>query len=116
MSKIKIKTLLKKEGKVKEHTFQAIRQKNKILYHDNLCQVTIDLDKKQMIRENEEFRLEMNFIEGETSKNPYLLKQGNGHLLLDIYTYHFQYDKNKLSIDYQVIGSERTYFEVEETI
>lgn len=116
MSKIKIKTYLKKENKATEHTYQAIRQKNKILYHDDMCQVTIDLEKKQMIRENEEFRLEMNFIEGETSKNPYVLKQGNGHILLDIYTYHFQYNKNKTIIDYQVIGSEKIHFEVEEIL
>lgn len=113
MSKIEIRTLLKKEEKEIEHHFKGIKQNDKILYHDDMCQVTIDLKKQQMIRENDEFRLEMNFIEGKESKNPYFLKEGNGHLFLDIHTYCWQYDEHKLIIDYQVVGSERIQFELE---
>lgn len=114
VSKIKIKTVLIKQSKTIEHHFPAIRKDNKLLYHDDVCQVTIDLQNHMIIRENEEFRLEMHFIEKKESKNPYILKQGNGKLYLDIHTYQWQHDKNKLRIDYQVIGSERIQFELEE--
>jgi len=78
-----------------------------------MCQVIIDLQEHKMIRENEEFRLEMNFIEGKESKNPYVLKQGSGKLFLSLHTYHFHYNEKRLIIDYQVVGSERIQFELE---
>lgn len=113
MSKVKVRTLLKKEGKEMEHHFLGIKQDNKLIYHDDMCQVTIDLKKQIMIRENEEFRLEMYFVEGKESQNPYTLKQTNSRLWLDLHTYRYQWQDNQLLIDYQVVGSERIQFELE---
>lgn len=117
MSKIKIKTVLKKKDRTTINCYDAIKQNNKILYHDDLCSVTISLGETITItRENEEYKIQMSFQPNQMTKSEYLLKGGCGSVFLETFTYFIIQGEHKITIQYQVTGSEKIEFSLEEEI
>jgi len=106
---INIETVLKKQDSILKNKYKGTKKDNVITYEEPNCSVKIIIDTDiKMIRENEEFKLELNFLE-EKTLNPYLLKETNHILDIEIETKIIKLEKNSLYIEY-LINEEKCKF------
>lgn len=102
MSKIKIKTTINDE-----HFYcEGIKNQNNIIYKDNNVLVKIIFsDIIKIIRENSEYKIELNFNKNEKTKINYLLKEYNKSLELNLVTKNININNNYIEILYEVIDN-----------
>ncbi len=102
MSKIKIKTTI--NGKIVE--FKGIKKQNSIIYKDSDILVSIIIDNILKIkRENDEFKLELNFIKNKQTKVYYVLKKYNQNLEFLLETKKLDIGKNYIEVLYHIVDS-----------
>lgn len=102
MSKIKIKTTINE--KIEE--FKGIKKQNSIVYKDNDVLVSIKLDDiLKITRENNEFKLELNFINNKQTKVSYILKDYKQNLEFLLETKKLNIEKNYIEILYHIVDS-----------
>lgn len=103
MSKIKIKTTINDEY----FYCEGIKNKNNIIYKDNNVSVKIIFsDIIKIIRENSEYKIELNFNKNEKTKINYLLKEYNKSLELNLVTKNININNNYIEILYEIIDSD----------
>lgn len=114
LARIKVKTSLIKNKHKDEYICDAIKQDKKIIYNDKLCKVTISLNEEMiMTRENDEYKIEMHFIPDAVTDNAYSLKN-SGTVYLPMKTYSIIKETDKIIIEYQILGSEKIKYILEE--
>lgn len=102
MSKIKIKTTINDEN----FYCEGIKTKNNIIYKDNNVSVKIIFsDIIKIIRENNEYRIELNFNKNEKTRVNYLLKEYNKSLELNLVTKNININNNYIEILYEIIDN-----------
>lgn len=96
---------------ISEINTKGIKNNNKITYyHDNIIHnIIIEDNKITLIRENEEFKSIIEFIENETKQSYYLLKNNNIAIDLNIKTNKIINNENDLTITYEIIDSNESY-------
>lgn len=102
MSKIKIKTTINEEY----FYCEGIKNKNNIIYKDNIVSVKIIFsDIIKIIRENSEYKIELNFNKNEKTKVNYLLKEYNKSLELNLVTKNININNNYIEILYEIVDN-----------
>ena len=102
MSKIKIKTTINDEY----FYCEGIKNKNNIIYKDNNVSVKIIFsDIIKIIRENSEYKIELNFNKNKKTKINYLLKEYNKSLELNLVTKNININNNYIEILYEIIDN-----------
>ncbi len=102
MSKIKIKTTI--NGQISE--LIGIKKQNSIIYKDNDVLVSITVNNFLKIkRENDEFKLELNFIEDKQTKVYYILKEYSQNFEFLLETEKLDIGKNYIEILYHIVDS-----------
>jgi len=106
---INIEAILEKQNSILKNKYRGIKNDNIITYEESTCSVKIIIDTNiKMIRENNEFKLELTFFK-EKTLNPYLLKETNHILYIEIETKKIKIEKNILYIEY-LINEEKCKF------
>ena len=104
MGKIKIKVTLKSNNEESINEYIAIKDKNKLIYHDNEYKVIIsNLNSLKLKRENLDSLFEMEFIQNKKTKGICLLKKQNYQIELDILTDYVIIKDDNLVIKYKVL-------------
>lgn len=102
MSKIKIKATINDEY----FYCEGIKNKNNIIYKDNNVSVKIIFsDIIKIIRENSEYKIELNFNKNEKTKVNYLLKEYNKSLELNLVTKNININNNYIEILYEIVDN-----------
>lgn len=102
MSKIKIKTTINDEY----FYCEGIKNKNNIIYKDNNVSVKIIFsDIIKIIRENSEYKIELNFNKNEKTKVNYLLQEYNKSLELNLVTKNININNNYIEILYEIVDN-----------
>ena len=111
MSKINIKMLLNDDIFI----YEGIKSKNSIIFKEKDILVKINiLDEIQLIRENDEYKLELFFSKNSRTKGKYFLKKYNKYIDLFIDTKKILITDNSLEIIYNISdNSEQVYFKIE---
>ena len=100
---MKLKTILKENENIIEGIYDYKINNNTIIYFENNLKVTIVItDDIKIIRENDEYILEMLFKVSQTTNNKFILKENNYALDLPITTKKLQINKDKIEIEYEV--------------
>ena len=96
---------------ISEINTKGIKNNNKITYYqDNIIHnIIIEDNKITLIRENEEFKSIIEFIENETKQSYYLLKNNNIAIDLNIKTNKIINNENNITITYEIIDSNESY-------
>lgn len=108
MSKIKIKVTLKTNEEETEEIYQAIKTEQKMCYHDSKYRVTIFFNEPRLIRENDEYIMEMKFKQKEKTIANCYIKQMKQNIKLDMITKQLTIDENLIVIEYDVLSTEQT--------
>lgn len=109
MSKIKIKIILNEES----FTYDGIKSKNTIKYKDKDMLVKIEISNNiTMIRENDDYKLELIFNNSESSGSYYLKKY---HKMINIVvnTNQLEIGENYIFINYKIEDNEQFEFKLE---
>ena len=109
MSKIKIKIILNEE----RFTYDGIKSKNTIKYKDKDMLVKIEISNNiTMIRENDDYKLELIFNNNESRGSYYLKKY---HKMIDIVvnTNQLEIGENYIFINYKIEDNEQFEFKLE---
>lgn len=107
-----LKTILQKEEEIIKNTYEAKYENNTITYLEEDILVKIEIkDNIKIIRENDEYILEMVFKDSQTTNNKFILKENNYALDLPITTKKLQINKDKIEIEYEV-NDEKNKFTV----
>ena len=110
MSKIKISRILNKE----KFTFNGIKSKNIIKYKDKDMLVKIDISNNiSLIRENEEYKLELIFNSENESSGSYYLKKYNKKINISVNVNQLEIKENYFFINYNVEDNEQFDFKLE---
>ena len=107
MSKINVVVTIKNKNDISEEKYIAIKTNNKITYQEKDCKNKILLDDFKIIRENEDYLIEMNFIPNKKTKGKYLLKENNSIIDLEILTDYLIVEDNLIILKYNVITTEQ---------
>ena len=100
---MKLKTILKENENIIEGIYDYKINNNTIIYFEDNLKVTIVItDDIKIIRENDEYILEMLFKDSQTTNNKFILKENNYALDLPITTKKLQINKDKIEIEYEV--------------
>lgn len=108
MSKVNVKVILKTNEEVTENIYQAIQTEQKIIYQDSAYKVTVLFNYPKLIRENDEYLLEMEFQNKEKTISTCFLKTLKKDLKLDIITENLIVEKDLLIVQYRVFSTEQT--------
>ena len=93
-----------------ESLIEGIKNKNSIIYKDSDVSIKIIIDDSvRLIRENNEFKMEMLFDKNKQTTCKYLLKEYNKCLDLLLETKMINYDDNHIDILYRIIDSSDDY-------
>jgi hypothetical protein len=113
---IKIKTSMIEN----DHSYQGFIlgniENNMITYEEEKINVALifESDKITLLRETDEYKLELIFIENNTSKSVYLLKENNVSIPLEINTSLLKINSNEIVIKYKInTKEEEAYFRLE---
>jgi len=89
----------------------GIKNKNKITYNENNIKNTIYINNDELIliRENDEFKNILNFIENKKTVTSYLLKESNTEIELNIKTESLLISDNSIEIVYMIIETDNIY-------
>ena len=107
MSKINVVVTIKNKNDISEEKYIAIKNNKKITYQEKNCKTKILLDNFKIIRENEDYLVEMNFIPNKKTKGKYLLKENNNQIELEILTDYLIVEDNLILLKYKVITTEQ---------
>lgn len=106
MSKIRIKLILNKDI----FLFEGIKSRNLITYKDQDILVKFDVsDTIKMIRENDDYKLELIFINNCESIGSYFLKQYNKKMDITINTINLFIGDNYFEISYNIVESDQAF-------
>ena len=110
MSKIKIKIILNKEI----FDFDGIKSKNTIKYKDKDILVKIDISNNiGLIRENDNYKLELIFNSDNQSSGSYYLKKYNKKINIVVNTNQLNIGDNYFFINYTIEDNEQFDFKLE---
>ena len=107
MSKIDIKVIIKNKDNISEENYKAIKNNNKITYKEKECKTTIFLDEFKIIRENNDYLMEMNFIPNKQTNGKYILKENKQEINLDILTDYLIIEDNLIILKYNVLTTDQ---------
>lgn len=100
---MKIKTVLKKENEIFENVVEASFENNTYFYKENDLNVSIKIDNNiEMIRENNDYKLKLFFINGAKTYNKLVLKEDNINLDIEVNTKEIIVKEHYLEIKYQM--------------
>lgn len=103
MAKKRLEIILKNDQETINTECVGIVTDNKLKYNDNgiLVILTIEKNKVHMVRENDEYQLNLEFSkESKNTLGSYLLKENNIILDLDIITNNLKITSNCINITY----------------
>ena len=103
----KVKVTIKNESNVCTEEYFVKKIKEKIIYYEKNCKTTIFLNNFKIIRENDEYVIELNFIPNKITNGKYLLKKENSEILLEIMTDYLIIDDNLIILKYKVITTDQ---------
>lgn len=119
MEKKKIKvTIITNDIKTEYTTLGNYDRKKEMLsYQENLdtaTNVVINLTAKELIRDNKDFTIKFYFdVEKETINTIYV-KELKNNIAINLKTTNYNYDNNKLEIEYIIIDSnDKVYYKIE---
>ena len=113
MSKISVKVKLKSNVEEIENVYSAIKLKDKIFYQEKDCKVTFLLNDLKLIREKEDYFIEMNFKIKEITEC--IINQFNKQFVLKIKTNLIVIKDKLILIEYQLLDTEEVIvFSLEE--
>ena len=79
-----------------------------------LTKVTLDLNKKILIRDNKDYYLKYDLTEDIATENEIMIKDLNQSIILKIKTQHFMITDNKIDILYTILDSKETiHYQIE---
>lgn len=105
--KIKIRVILKNNDMVSNMEYTAIKDDKKIIYKDKDGNVTLMLGSPlRLIRENNDSKVDLEFIPNNITKGNCLLKKENLNIDLEILTDYVIID-DIISIKYKVVTTEQ---------
>lgn len=94
---------------ITSYNFKAIVKNKKIIYNDNLYKVIVDYSNNlKIIRENEEYLFELEFISNMETKGRCFLKKQNTSLELDILTDYIIIEHNLIVVKYNIITTDQS--------
>lgn len=103
-----IKVILKNNDEESIEKYQAICNDKKIIYNEKEFKVIIDYnDTLKMIRENNDYIFELEFISGKTTNGFCKLKNENSSIKLDILTDYVIIEDNLIIVKYSVVTTEQ---------
>ena len=103
MSKIRVKVSIKNDKIKDTYELNAILDNNRIKYkEDNGTTTIIDLDNKELIRENNELRMNYIFKINELTEGYILIKEYNKKIIVNIKTNKLEIDNNNIYIEYEI--------------
>ena len=110
MSKVKIKSkIISNDQKIIEN-ISGIIESGIISYQENNnTYVYLDINRDELIRENEEMNMKYAFNEKSITKSQIIVKSLNQQLELDIKTNLIEKSKNKYKVEYQIEEDKFTY-------
>ena len=104
MGKISIEVTLDSNSEVSKEKYNAIKDKNRIIYQEKECKVTILTNEfLKMKRENDDFLFEMEFIPNKETKGICHLKKENLKMDLQILTDYVIIEENIIIVKYKVL-------------
>ena len=102
-----IKVIIKNENEISEEEYCAVKTSKKITYQEKECKTTIILDDFKIIRENEDYLLEMNFIPNKKTIGKYILKESQNEINLEILTDYLIIEESLIILKYSVLTTEQ---------
>ena len=113
MPKKQVKITLNNSTEKIENCVSAIVINNTIKYNDNgvVTILRINNDNVVMIRENNEYKIELLFDSKDNSEGTYFLKSHNVSYNLDIITKLLEYSDNEIKIEY-VLNNDTRFFKL----
>ena len=103
-----IKVILKNNNEESIEKYQAICNNKKIIYNEKEFKVTLDYSNSlKMIRENNDYIFELEFISGRKTKGICKLKNEKVDMELDILTDYVIIEDNLIIVKYNVITTEQ---------
>ena len=103
MSKVKINVIMKTNDELTKQSYDAIYSKNKIIFEEKNYKTIIKYQPFTIIRENEDYIYNLNFISNKTTLNKCLIKKINKTIELEIYTYYLVLEDNLIKLKYKVL-------------
>lgn len=108
MSKINIKVIIKNNDEVSEEKYIALKTNSKIEYFEKEFKTSLIFkDIFKIVRENEDYLLEMEFIPNKETNGICKLKKQNVIIDLKILTDYVIFEENIIIIKYKVLTTEQ---------
>lgn len=103
-----IKITLKNDDIISEENYIAKITDKKIVYYEKEYKVTILLSENlKLIRENDDIKIELEFISNTKTIGKCLLKKENLVTYLDVFTDYVIMEENLIIVNYNVITTEQ---------
>lgn len=103
-----IQVYIKSNDNISEAFYSAINYNNKIIYNEKNCKTTILFKENcKIIRENEEYIMNLLFIPNKITECEYLLKKTNNIIELKILTDYLIIDNNIIKLRYKVLTTDQ---------
>jgi len=112
MNKLKIKTTIKtKSEKTAVNTMGTIESGIISYKENNNTYMYLDINRNELIRENDEINMKYSFKEKETTKGTIFIKELNKNIKLDIKTIKIEKTDYKYKVEY-IIEEETFIYEI----
>lgn len=111
MAKYEIEIALESEGEMLKNTTTAIITNNTIKYSDNGVLTVIKYNNNEVVmsRENDEYKIILNFKEKSDTNGTYIFKENNINYTLNIYTKDLKYSDNDIKIEYVLNEDDKVF-------
>lgn len=104
-----IKVILKNNNLESVSIYKSIVNNKKIIYTEKEFKVTVDYNNTlKIIRENDEYLFELEFISNMETKGRCFLKKQNTSLELDILTDYIIIEHNLIVVKYNIITTDQS--------